>query len=271
MSKDKKIYEEYINGLETKYLHSDDILKEKYNSFIQNKKGISDDELKSLLKEFNDIPDSLVELLKYSNGTKIYCFQSDVDNGKYPYYLIDSTEMIAAKDDAKKYYSDYIEREFDDVEIDGKITTNIDNVEWLLFANCMNNGGTSQLFIDFTPSKEGKVGQIVRYLHDPDSIIVIADSFDDFLKQIMDSNYRFVDGEMETNEWLKTHPQVKVKQKTKNKLSPVGILLFGIISILIGTIGFATSRFFIGVIMLLFGVICIIVSIAQLKGKKKQI
>lgn len=265
MNKDNSICKEFISGLEKKYLQSDEILKADYDSFIEKKKGISNKELDDLIKVFPDIPKNLVELLKYSNGTDIYCFQSDVDNGKYPYYLIDSAEMMAAKDDAKKYYSDYIAREFDDVEIDGKITTDVDNVKWLLFSNCMNNGGTSQLFIDFTPSQEGKVGQIVRYLHDPDSIIVIADSFDDFLKQIMDSNYRFVDGEMETNEWLKKHPQVKVKQKTKNKLSSVGILLFGIISILIGAIGLATSRFFIGVIMLFFGVICMIVSIAQLK------
>lgn len=41
----------------------------------------------------------------------------------------------------------------------------------------MNNGGTSKLFIDLTPSETGKKGQIVRYLHDPDELKVIADSF----------------------------------------------------------------------------------------------
>lgn len=56
----------------------------------------------------------------------------------------------------------------------------------------MNNGGTSQLFIDFSPSSTGKKGQIIRFLHDPDELKVIADSFDDFLKKLMDDGYSFI-------------------------------------------------------------------------------
>jgi len=214
----QNICEQYIKGLEAKYLQSDETLKGEYESFVASKKGISDEELKNLLKEFPEIPNSLIELLKYSNGTNIYCFQSDVDAGKYPYYLIDSATMINSKNDAKEYYSWAITREFDDIEIDARITNDIDNIKWLLFSNCMNNGGTSQLFIDFTPSKEGKVGQVVRYLHDPDSMIVIADSFDEYLQKIIDSNYLFVDGEEETNEWLKNNPIKPQKSKNKNKI-----------------------------------------------------
>jgi len=265
MEKMQSICNEFINGLDKKYHNSDEILEADYNSFIEKKKGISNEELDNLIKVFPDIPESLIELLKYSNGTDIYCFQSDVSDGKYPYYLVDSTEMIETKDDAKKYYGDYISRDFDDVEIDDKITNDVDNVKWLLFSNCMNNGGTSQLFIDFTPSSSGKVGQIVRYLHDPDSIVVIADNFDEFLVQIINSNYKFIDGEMETNEWLKKQPPARTKGKTKNKLSSVGIFLFGILSILAGIIGFATSHFFIGFIVLLLGTICLVLSIDQLK------
>lgn len=269
MEKMKNICNEFINGLDKKYHNSDEILEAKYSDFIEKKKGISNEELDNLIKVFPDIPKSLLELLKYSNGTDIYCFQSDVEGGKYPYYLINSSEMIEAKDDAKIYYCDYISRRnTDDVEIDDKITNDVDNVKWLLFSNCMNNGGTSQLFIDFTPSKTGKVGQIIRYLHDPDSIVVIADSFDEFLEQIINSNYKFIDGEIETNEWLKKQSFVSTKEKPKNKLSSFGILLFGILSILIACIGFATSYIFIGIIMLLFGTICMILSIEQLKKRR---
>ena len=42
----------------------------------------------------------------------------------------------------------------------------------LCFADCMNNGGTSSLYIDFTPNEAGQVGQVVRYVHDPDSFEV---------------------------------------------------------------------------------------------------
>ena len=63
----------------------------------------------------------------------------------------------------------------------------------------MNNGGTSQLFIDFSPSSTGKVGQVVRFLHDPDEMVVIADSFDDYLRMLMKNDYCFVD-EMDPDE-----------------------------------------------------------------------
>ena len=55
------------------------------------------------------------------------------------------------------------------------------------------NGGTSALYIDFTPSEKGTCGQIVRYLHDPDEIEVIADSFDAFLDMIVESGMIFLD------------------------------------------------------------------------------
>ena len=56
----------------------------------------------------------------------------------------------------------------------------------------MNNGGTSKLFIDFSPSEKGKKGQIVRYLHDPDEIAVIADSFDEYLEKLMEYGLDFI-------------------------------------------------------------------------------
>ena len=65
-------------------------------------------------------------------------------------------------------------------------------VKWLHFADCMNGAGTSQLFIDFTPSATGKIGQIVRFLHDPDELIVIADSFDDYLKKVIIHGCNFI-------------------------------------------------------------------------------
>ena len=63
---------------------------------------------------------------------------------------------------------------------------------WLHVSDCMNNGGTSKLFIDFSPSSKGVKGQVVRYLHDPDKITVIADSFDEYLQMLMDNGYNFI-------------------------------------------------------------------------------
>ena len=60
----------------------------------------------------------------------------------------------------------------------------------------MNNGGTSQLFIDFSPSEKGTQGQIVRFLHDPDEFSVIADSFEDYLRMLMDKDYDFINEDL---------------------------------------------------------------------------
>ena len=56
----------------------------------------------------------------------------------------------------------------------------------------MNNGETSQLFIDFSPSEKRVKGQIVRFLHDPDELIVIANSFNDYFQILMNKGYVFI-------------------------------------------------------------------------------
>lgn len=120
----------------------------------------------------------------------MYFLGSDVE--EYPYYLLSSREIVENQNLAIEYYSDYIERKYEEVEIDEKITNKTSSLKWLHFSDCMNNGGTSQLFIDFSPSEKGKKGQVVRFLHDPDDFCVIADSFEDYLKKLIDNKYDFI-------------------------------------------------------------------------------
>ena len=98
--------------------------------------------------------------------------------------------MLDTKDEYLNY--DYfINREFKDLYVDEKITNDINNVKWLHFSDCVNSGGTSQLFIDFTPSEKGKKGQVIRVLHDVDEIRVIADDFDSYLDMVIKNNFKF--------------------------------------------------------------------------------
>ncbi|WP_172794987.1 SMI1/KNR4 family protein, partial [Bacillus cereus] len=53
----------------------------------------------------------------------------------------------------------------------------------------------SKLYIDFNPSDEGVCGQIIRFLHDPDEYKVIANSFDEYLQDLIDGNFDFLDEE----------------------------------------------------------------------------
>lgn len=69
--------------------------------------------------------------------------------------------------------------------------------------------GTSQLFIDFSPSAKGKKRQILRYLHDPDELVVVADSFDAYLQMLIDNKYDFI-----------TEEKPFVKQQTHSGVHP---------------------------------------------------
>lgn len=194
-----KIIEEYINGLKKAYFNNN--AKEAWEHFESIIHGASKEDSRKLKEAYSNIPDTLVQLLQFVDGTywreyagkklTFYFLGSDLEG--YPYYLLSANQIIENKYKAFKFYSDYINREYaDSVEVDEKIIDNADDMKWLHFSDCMNNGGTSQLFIDFSPSKKGVSGQIVRFVHDPDEFQVIANSFDEYLQILIDSEYDFI-------------------------------------------------------------------------------
>lgn len=193
--------EQYITGLKEAYFENQG--KEIWEHFEKIKHGLTEENIQKLTEIYPEVPEVLLDLLKYVDGTywreyegekmAFYFLGSDME--EYPYYLLSSGEIIENHDIAVKYYSDYIEREYEEVEIDEKITDTAKDLKWLHFSDCMNNGGTSQLFIDFSPSEKGTKGQVVRFLHDPDEFSVIADSFEDYLRMLMDKEYDFINEE----------------------------------------------------------------------------
>jgi len=149
---------------------------------------------------FPGCPKSLIKLLQDINGT-YYCKHGETtisvlvlgsDLGDYPYYLKSIEQMIK---DVQVVNSESIYERYQDflvhVEVDDRIQMHIPLNKHLCFADCMNNGGTSSLYIDFHPNDGGQIGQVVRYVHDPDSYEVIAPSFDDYLQQLIDGEYEF--------------------------------------------------------------------------------
>lgn len=191
------IAQEYIEGLKKAY--HDNGLGEEWDAFAAVMYGADKTDLETLQKLYPEMPESLIQLLSIVDGTYwreyegkqygIYFLGSDLE--EYPYYLLSSQEMTDIED--FDWLKDYIDREFgEDVEIDDKIIDDSDKMCWLHFSDCMNNGGTSQLFIDFSPAPGGTKGQIVRFLHDPDELAVIAESFDEYLQMLMEDAYCFI-------------------------------------------------------------------------------
>ena len=192
------VVESYIIGLKDAYFENNG--KADWEHFEKVIHGADKENIDELKQLYPEIPIDLIDLLQYVDGTywrkyegeEITFFLLGSDLREYPYYLLSSREIIENQSHATKYYSEYIEREFDEVVIDDRITNRANAIKWLHFSDCMNNGGTSQLFIDFSPSDKGKKGQVIRFLHDPDEIKVIADSFKDYLRKLMENQYDFI-------------------------------------------------------------------------------
>lgn len=184
----------FLEGLK-EHLSEDDLISLSYAT------GASQLQIDQLISRYPDCPRYLVELLSIINGTywqkygehtiSVLILGSDLT--EYPYYLKSVQQILEGTphgDSINKIYKDNrpVFPDLVDPAIDAD--TNID--KWLCFSDCMNNGGTSSLYIDFNPSTVGEKGQIVRFLHDPDSFKVIANSFDDYLQMLIDGNYSFV-------------------------------------------------------------------------------
>lgn len=186
----------YIEGLKKAYYEREG--QEIWDHFDSIKHGINKEDEERLKQAFPQIPDSLIELLRFVDGTywrefqneKIAFFFLGSDMFEYPYYILSAEEMMTSKDYI--YFGEYINRVNAFIEVDNRIISDSKALNWLHFSNCMNNGGTSQLYIDFSPSAKGKVGQVVRYTHDPDELVVIADSFDAYLKMLIEADFQFI-------------------------------------------------------------------------------
>lgn len=188
------IIDRYLEGL-LPHLAEEDKQSLSYAS------GATTGQLTALKNHFPDCPDSLLQLLSRINGTywqeygphtvNVLILGSDVF--EYPYYL-KSVEQILEEN---KYGESIRDRYGDHMNtmpelVATGIDPDINMSRWLCFSDCMNNGGTSSLYLDFNPLPGGVKGQVVRYLHDPDSFKVIARNFDEYLQQLIDDDYSFI-------------------------------------------------------------------------------
>ena len=191
----------YVKQLKAIYL---DRIKydEKLELVMKTIHGVSKEDLEKLLKKFPDIPSDLIYILNIIDGT-YRCEYGEYKIGMYlfgsldglPHYLSSASEMLLEVD--SKWIKECIDWNIEcGIYGDERITKDYENLKWLNFSKCMNNGESSQFYIDFSPSDKGKYGQIIEYVHDPDRFIVIADSFSEFLQKIIDGKFRFIEDDI---------------------------------------------------------------------------
>lgn len=192
------ITQRYVDGLKKAYYENGG--EKQWNDFEKVMHGASEKDIEKLRVLYPDIPANLLQLLEIVDGTYWRKYAGETvsllflgsDMEEYPYFLLSAQQMIDTKDDFREWGDYLITREFDDIPVDEGICDDLHKLCWLHFSDCVNNGGTSQLFIDFSPSAKGKKGQVLRYLHDPDELVIVADSFDAYLQMLMDAEYDFI-------------------------------------------------------------------------------
>ncbi|OZI12046.1 SMI1 / KNR4 family protein [Bacillaceae bacterium SAS-127] len=189
---------EFLNGLRSAL--STDELRE-----LNTACGATEEDIATLKSKYPNCPESLICLLENIDGTywrkyrdneiAVCMLGSGVEEDGYPYYLL-STQQILESSKEEEDVSYLLEYEDDEETVDRKI-----NREGLLpgtyihFSDCMNNGGSSRLYIDFNPSNEGVCGQIIRFVHDPDQYEVIANSFDEYLQNLINGGFIYLEEE----------------------------------------------------------------------------
>lgn len=188
------LVERYLQGL-------NQVLPDHARRRLSVAQGASSSQLASLREAYPLVPGSLQALLRRINGTYWQKY-GDVtltelilgsDVYEYPYYLLSVEQMLEERrrsESILQIYDGYLDEmpELIGAGIDPALPLN----RRLCFSHCMNNGGTSMLYLDFDPAPGGAVGQVVRFLHDPDSYVVIAPSFELYLQQLIDEGYAFV-------------------------------------------------------------------------------
>jgi hypothetical protein len=146
--------------------------------------GAPSADLQKLVERYPLCPASLLDLLGKIDGTHFRDYPDGTvavlmlgsDVYEYPYYF-SSVQLILEEGDAytqsiAQIYEGFLDKEPDLISlgIDAPLPMN----KRLCFSQCMNNGGTSVPYLDFDPAPGGTPGQVVRYLHAPDSYEVIA-------------------------------------------------------------------------------------------------
>lgn len=166
---------------------------------LKNAHGATKEDLEKLKASYPQCPSSLIRLLEQIDGTywrqygeeevSVCILGSDIEG--YPYYLLSTQQMLESSQEGEDV--SYLTEDGYEEDVDPRI--NQDELfpgTYIHFSDCMNNGGTSRLYIDFNPSKEGACGQIIRYVHDPDEFKVIANSFDEYLQQLIDCEFYYL-------------------------------------------------------------------------------
>lgn len=169
----------------------DDPVEEEYIDDYQEIEGASEEEISAFEEKFGiTLPEDVKELYRYKNGSKYLSILPCVIDERDMAFNLMSLDAI---EKAKKYFQnrDALLTDFpehftsEDIEKmkDSRIKPYLFNKKWIPFAEYCDS---CFLMLDFDPNTEGKEGQIICYIHDPDEVIYAADSLTKLIEGIME-------------------------------------------------------------------------------------
>lgn len=169
----------------------DDPVEEEYIDDYQEIEGASEEEISAFEEKFGiTLPEDVKELYRYKNGSKYLSILPCVIDERDMAFCLMSLQDV---EHTKKYFQnrDALLTEFpehftsEDIEKmkDSRIKPYLFNKKWIPFAEYCDS---CFLLLDFDPDKEGKEGQIICYIHDPDEVIYVAESLTKLIEGIME-------------------------------------------------------------------------------------
>ena len=168
----------------------DDPVEEEYLDDYQEISGASEEEISTFEKKFGvSLPGDVKELYRYKNGSKyLSILPCVIGESEMPFNLMSlqavtkTKEYFQNKDALLTEFTEHFTSEDIERMKDGRIKPYLFNKKWIPFAEYCDS---CFLMLDFDPDKEGKEGQIICYIHDPDEVVYVADSLTELVDGIM--------------------------------------------------------------------------------------
>ena len=172
-------------------LDMDDPVEEGYIDDYEEICGATDEDIKNFEEKFGiSLPEDVKELYRYKNGSKFFALFPCIIGERDMAFNLMSLEQVEKskgyfqnKDALLTDFPDYFTKEDIERMKDERIKPYLFNKKWIPFAEYCDS---CYLMLDFDPGKEGKEGQIICYIHDPDEVIYAAESLTELVENIME-------------------------------------------------------------------------------------
>ena len=172
-------------------LDMDDPVEEGYTDDYEEICGATEEEISAFEEKFGiSLPEDVKELYRYKNGSKFFALFPCIIGKRDMAFNLMSLEQVEKskgyfqnKDALLTDYPDYFTKEDIERMKDERIKPYLFNKKWFPFAEYCDS---CFLMLDFDPGKEGKEGQIICYIHDPDEVVYVTGSLTELVENIME-------------------------------------------------------------------------------------